>query len=200
MNYKRMGVLIIGAGDVSSQHISAFQNNPHTEVKAICSRTRSSCEKRAEQANLQDVAIYTDYRKALQHSGIEIVSICTPHHLHCEHTLAAAQAGKHLVIEKPIANTLEDIQQMEAAVKKSGVKTVVSFVLRWNPLFQTIKQMITDDAVGQVYYVETDYQHYLSTQWGSWDVGCKKETGVSAFLVAGCHAVDALRWFAASGE
>lgn len=200
LNREIMGVLIIGAGDVSSQHIQAFQNNPHTEVRAICSRTRTSCEKRASLANLTDIGIYTDYTQALQHPGINIVSVCSPHHLHCEHTIAAAEAGKHIVIEKPVANTWRDVLAMHDAVRKAGVKTVISFVLRWNPLLQTIKRLIADDALGDIYSVETDYYHYLSSQWGSWDIGSKVETGVSPFLIAGCHAVDALRWLACKEE
>ncbi|MBZ0256863.1 Gfo/Idh/MocA family oxidoreductase [bacterium] len=200
MTNSQLGVLIIGAGDVSTQHIQAFQRNPHTTVRAICSRTLESCEKRAAEAGLLDVELYVDYEKALRHPDIQIVSICTPHHLHHEHAMAAAQAGKHLVLEKPVANTMAEILDIEQAVKQTGVKTVVSFVLRWNPLFQTIKQMIADDTVGDVYYLETDYQHYLGSAWSGWENGRKQAASVSAMLVAGCHAVDALRWFAAPGE
>lgn len=200
MNRNDLGVLIIGAGDVSTQHISAFQNNPHTSVKAICSRTRESCEKRAANAKLSDIDVYVDYEQALRRPGIDIVSICSPHHLHHEHAIAAARAGKHLVLEKPVANSMEEILDIEQAVKRAGVKTVVSFVLRWNPLFQVLKRMIADDFLGNLYCVETSYQHYLGSIWGSWEVGRTQEKGVSAFLVAGCHAVDALRWFAGRGE
>ncbi|MEW6235890.1 MAG: Gfo/Idh/MocA family oxidoreductase [Candidatus Omnitrophota bacterium] len=198
-NSGKLGVLIIGCGEVSTQHIAAFQENPHTAIRALCGRARESCDKRAADANLKDVGIYTDYEEALKHPGVDIVSVCTPHHLHCEHVLAAAEAGKHIVIEKPAGNSLEELREMRQAVEKAGVKTIVSFVLRWNPLFETLKRLIADDAFGRVYYAETDYQHYLSTVWGSWKYGCRKDLGVSAFLVAGCHAVDALRWFAAPG-
>lgn len=200
MSAKSMGVLIVGAGEVSTQHISAFEHNPRTHIAALCSRSRSSCEKRAAEAQLTDVGLYTDYHEALKHPGVAIVSICSPHHVHAEQTIAAAEAGKHLVIEKPVANHKEDVRAMLAAVNKAGVKTIVSFVLRWNPLFRTLKQMIADDAIGKAYYAETDYQHYLTSKWGSWEFGRKVETGVSSFLIAGCHAVDALRWFSAGGE
>lgn len=200
MNTEELGVLIIGAGEVSSQHIKAFGVNPHTRIVAIASRAQSSCEKRAADAGLDDVGIYTDYRAALEHPGVDIVCICSPHHVHAEQTIAAAEAGKHLVIEKPAGNSLAEVRAMCAAVERAGVKTVISFVLRWNPLFRTLKQMIADDAFGKVYYVEADYQHYLTSLWGSWEPGRKLDTGVSALMVAGCHAVDAARWFAAPGE
>ncbi len=196
----QLGVLIIGAGEVSTQHISAFQHNPHTRIAAICSRSRSSCERRAGEAGLTDVAIDTDYQAALQRPGVDIVCVCSPHHVHAEQVIAAAEAGKHIVIEKPVGNSPEEVNAMRRAVDRAGVKTVVSFVLRWNPLFETVKQLIADDALGTVFYAEADYQHYMTSGWGSWAPGRKRETGVSAMLVAGCHAVDALRWFTAPGQ
>lgn len=197
---KTFGVLIHGAGSVSSEHIRAFHANPHTRIAAISSRNIESCRKRAEEAGLTGAAFYTDYEKALEHEGIDIVSVCTPQHLHAENTIAAAQAGKHIVIEKPIANSLVEMRAMRDAVRKAGVKTVVSFVLRWNPLFKTIKSLLADDALGNVYCVETDYQHDIGSSWRGYADGRTKERGVSAMLVGGCHALDAARWFACKDQ
>jgi len=86
------------------------------------------------------------------------------------------------------------------AVRKAGVKTVVSFVLRWNPLFATIKAMVADDAVGDLYCVETDYQHDIASWWTGYEDARTKALGISALLTGGCHALDAARWFAAKGR
>ncbi len=88
---------------------------------------------------------------------------------------------------------------MRDAVRKAKVKTVVSFHLRWNPIFKTIKH-ITPEALGDIYYLEVDYNSHISDWWSGWGWGKKKDIGVSSFLVAGVHAVDALRWFAGKGE
>ncbi|MCP4642057.1 MAG: Gfo/Idh/MocA family oxidoreductase, partial [bacterium] len=80
------------------------------------------------------------------------------------------------------------------------MKTVVSFVLRWNPLFETIKALVADDTVGDVFCVETDYQHDIASWWTGFEDARKKETGVSAMLTGGCHALDAARWFAGKGR
>jgi predicted dehydrogenase len=197
---RKLGVLVHGAGWVSTQHIQAFQHNPHTEVVAISSRQLESCRRRAEEAGLAGAALYDNYEKALRHEGVDIVSVCTPQHLHAENAIAAAEAGKHVVIEKPVANSLEELRKMRQAVRKAGVKTVVSFVLRWNPLFETIKAMIADDALGRIYYVEADYEHDIGSWWTGYNDARLKSTGVSALLVGGCHAVDAARWFAAPGR
>ncbi len=200
MSKKPLGVLIHGAGWVSTQHIAAFMHNPATEVVAVSSRKLASAHRLATEAGLETTACYDNLNKALKHKGVDIVSICTPQHVHCENVLAAAKAGKHLVIEKPVGISLDQLKQMGNAVRKAGVKTVVSFVLRWNPLFQTLKAMSADGAFGKVYYVEADYLSHNGSWWSGWNDTRTKENGVSAFLVGGCHAIDALRWFAGAGE
>jgi len=200
MSEKTLGVLLHGAGWVAGEHIRAFTANPHTRVVAISSRKLSSCQRKAGECGLENVACYTDLEKALDHEGVDIVSVCTPQHLHAANTIAAAQAGKHVVIEKPIANSPAEMRAMRDAVQKAGVKTIVSFVLRWNPLFDTIKAMIADNALGDLYFVETDYQHDIASWWSGFEDARTKEKGVSAMLVGGCHALDAARWFAAKGR
>jgi predicted dehydrogenase len=200
MKEGKYGVLVHGAGWVSGQHVAAFSRNPHTEVVAISSRKLASARARADEAGLKGVAVYDDFGTALRHEGVDIVSICTPQHIHCENVLAAARAGKHMVIEKPVGNSLDELRQMRDTVRKAGVKTIVSFVLRWNPLFKTIKSMIADDAIGKVYFVETDYEHHVASWWTGYEDIRKASTGVNALLVGGCHAIDAMRWFAGQGE
>jgi predicted dehydrogenase len=197
---KKLGVLIHGAGWVSTQHIAAYQRNPHTEILAVSSRTMDEARHRIKESNVGNVAAYDSLDKALAHPGVDIVSICTPQHVHCANALAVARAGKHMVIEKPVAISTEQLRQMRDAVRKAGVRTVVSFVLRWNPLFQTLKRMMADDAFGRPYYVEADYISHNGSWWGGWNDGRTLKEGVSAMLVAGCHAIDAMRWFAATGE
>jgi predicted dehydrogenase len=200
MAENQYGILVIGAGWVSTQHIGAYVNNANAEVRAICDIDLSKAAKRAEEAGLTDVALYDNIDDALKHDGIDAVSICTPQHVHCENVLAAAKAGKDMIIEKPAANSLDELEQMREAVNNANVKTVVGFVLRWNPLFQSIKKLIADGTMGEIFYAETDYQSYNSAWWGGWEQGRRIDMSHSAMAVAGCHAVDSLRWFAGSGE
>jgi predicted dehydrogenase len=193
------GVLIHGAGWVSAQHILAFQNHPATRVVALSSRTVDSARQRATQAGLKDVACYGSLAEALRHPDVDLVSICTPQHVHCENAMAAARAGKHLIIEKPAGVSLAELQLMQDAVRSAGVKSLVSFVLRWNPLFRAIKALIADGALGQVYCVEADYLSHNGSWWSGWRDTCSAKNGVSAMLVGGCHAADAARWFAGAG-
>src|SRR5437870_9635278 len=99
---EQIGVAIHGAGWVSGEHIKAYQRNPHTRVVAISSRKRESAEARAREAGLSDARIYTDYQDLLRDTEVQAVSICTPPNLHAKETIAGAEAGKHLLIEKAV--------------------------------------------------------------------------------------------------
>jgi predicted dehydrogenase len=200
MTNKSLGVLVIGAGWVSTQHIAAYVRNPHTNVLALCDSRIEQARRRAAEANLADAAFYDDLAQALRHPGVDIVSICTPQHVHCQQFLAAAQAGKHILVEKPIGISLDELRAMRDAARQADIRTVAGFVLRWNPLFQTLKALLADGAFGTPYYVEADYLSNNGSWWSGWNDARTVAQGVSAMLVGGCHAVDALRWFAAPGQ
>ena len=89
---------IVGTGWVSGEHIAAFQNNPHTEVVALCGRSEDKIQAKASECNLE-CAHYTDYDAMLAHEGIDIISIATPPIVHAEQAIKAAQAGKHILLE-----------------------------------------------------------------------------------------------------
>lgn len=195
MAEKKMGVAVHGAGWVAGEHIKAYTNNPHTEVRVISSRREGSARKKREEAKL-DCDILTNYDEVVARKDIDIISICTPNNLHPIETIKAAQAGKHILIEKPVAIDLDSLNQMAAVVKKAKVKTVVSFVLRWNPLVRTLKAMIEDGALGELFYAETDYWHNIGDWYTGYRWAITREQCGSAMLFSGCHAIDCLRYLA----
>jgi len=192
---EKLGVGIVGTGWVSGEYIRAFEADPRTEVRAIVSREKERAHAKTEEFHLQRARAYEHLDKMLGDPGIQIVVLATPHPLHVPEGIAAAQAGKHLVIEKPAALDLESLRQLQAAVQAAKVKTVVSFVLRWNPLFKTIRAMLADGLIGKVFSAEADYLHGLGPWYAQYHWNIKKEMGGSSLLTAGCHAVDAMRWF-----
>jgi predicted dehydrogenase len=194
-NVKEFGVGILGTGWVAGSHIQAFESNPHTEVRAILSRDRDRAASRAAEHKLTHCRAYDHLEDLLADPNVQIVSICTPHHLHVEQALEAAQARKHLVLEKPVALDIAGLRQLQAAVRTAKVKTVVCFVLRWNPLFETIRALLSDHVVGRLFYGQVDYLHGIGPWYGQYEWNIKKEIGGSSLLTAGCHAVDGLRWF-----
>ncbi len=191
-----LGAAILGTGDVTGGHIRAYQSNPHTEVRAILSRDRGRAEAHARAHGLPHCRAYTSLDDLLQQDDIHIVSICTPHHLHVEQGIACAQAGRHVVVEKPVALDLDGLRQLEHAIREAQVRSIVSFVLRWNPMFDLIRGLLAQDAIGSLFYGEVDYLHGITPQLALYPWVRRREFGGSALLTAGCHAVDALRWFA----
>jgi len=131
----------------------------------------------------------------LKHPGIDIVSICTPHPNHPAETIAAAKAGRHLVIEKPLALDRTSLRKMAAAVKAAGVSTSVCFEARWIGLFKNIKALLARNAIGKVFYGECSYFHGVGPWYGQWSWNIKKSMGGDALLTAGIHALDGLLWF-----
>jgi len=192
---ERLGAAILGTGDVSGEHIKAFQANPHTEVRAILSRERARAQAKARQYGLSGCRAYTDLDELLKADDIQVVSICTPHHLHVEQGVACAQAGKHVIVEKPIALDWDGLRRLDRAVRDANVRSVVSFVLRWNPLFETIRAILADGLLGELYYGEVDYLHGITPDYGLYPWMSRRAYGGTALLSAGCHAVDGLRWF-----
>jgi predicted dehydrogenase len=191
----QIGVAVQGAGTVATGHLNAYLGNPHCRVVAIGSRTREGAAAKARQVGLDpsQIGIYDDLDDLLAHPGLDALSICTPHARHAEETIAAARAGKHILIEKPVATSLEDLHAMDAAVAEAGVRTVVSFVLRWNPMVQTAKAMVADGMFGELIYIQTDYWHNPEQSGYPGAKGRLWRATIDAMLSGGCHAMDLAR-------
>jgi predicted dehydrogenase len=192
---EKLGVGIIGTGRVSGEYIRAFEAEPRTEVRALVSRDKDRAHAKAEEYGVTRARAYEHLEKMLDDPGIQIVVIATPHPLHVPQGIAAAQAGKHLIVEKPVALDLAGMRELQSAVAAARVKTVVSFVLRWNPLFQTIRAMLGEGMAGKLFYAEVDYLNASDPAHPHHAWNIKKEMGGSSLLTGGCHTVDALRWF-----
>jgi len=192
---RKLGAAVFGAGWVSTEHIRAYQKNPHVEVVAVGSRRAESAREKATLGGAPEAAIYTDFEELLKDERVDVVSITTPSHLHAEEVVATAQAGKHMVVEKAIGLNLDDLRAMRDAVRKAKVKTVVGFVLHWNPSLMNTKALLDAGAIGEIFYGECDYWHGVSDWYGGWEWARTKASGASSLLFAGCHAVDAIRWF-----
>jgi predicted dehydrogenase len=192
---EKLGVGIVGTGWVSGEYIRAFEAEPRTEVRALVSREKERAHAKAEEYGITRARAYEHLEKMLDDPGIQIVVLATPHPLHVAQGVAAAKAGKHIVIEKPVALNLANLRRLQSAVEAAKVKTVVSFVLRWNPLFENIRAMLGEGMAGKIFYAEVDYMNASDPTHPNYTWNIKKEMGGSSLLTGGCHAVDALRWF-----
>ena len=197
---EQIGVAVQGAGTVSTEHLKAYLRNPWCRVVAIGSRTREGAAAKARQVGLDpsEIGIYDSVDDLLAHPGLDALSICTPHHRHPEETIAAARAGKHVLIEKPAATNLDDLHAMDAAVREAGVRSVVGFVLRWNPLVLAAKAMLAEGLFGEPIFVQTDYWHNGEVSGYPGAKGRLWRATIDAMLGGGCHAVDLARYLMSS--
>jgi predicted dehydrogenase len=192
----KLGVGVVGLGLVAQEHIKGYLSNPHCEIVAFCSRDKERARSKAENLALEHCQAYDDIEEMLKKDEIDLVSICTPNNLHVEQGIAAAEAGKHLVMEKPIALDMEDGRSLEKAVKKAGIKNVVCFVLHWYPRFVNQVALVESGAVGQVFFADCEYLHgHLERYESQWRWIWKKSMGGSTLMQGGIHAVDAMRQF-----
>ncbi len=185
----KIGVAIHGAGLVSSGHIRAYQQNPHCQIVAIGSRTKAGAEAKAWETgiNPSSIGVYESIDELLADPAVDALSICTPSHLHAADAIAAARAGKHCLIEKPITLDTDELSALDAAVQTAGIKTVCGFVLRYNPMVQTAYSLARDGFFGELLYIQTDYWHNPVHS------GYPAHPEASAMMHGGCHAIDMAR-------
>jgi predicted dehydrogenase len=185
----KFGCAVWGCGWVASGHIHAYLRHPDCRLVALGSRRRESVLAKQAEFGL-DCDVHTDFARLLADERIDVVSLCTPNDQHAPETIAAARAGKHLFIEKPVATNVPDLTAMCAAVRQAGVRTLVGFVLRFNPLVNLQRKLVAEGELGRVFLLNVDY--WFGRERLGW-MRQKERTG-GAFILAGCHSVDAARY------
>ncbi len=193
---RQLGVAIHGAGWVAGAHGRSWLKQPQVQIVSLSDLDRRRAEGLAQQLGVQ-CPVRQRLDEVLADPAVHIVDICTPSHLHAQQAIQAAQAGRHVLVEKPIALSLPELRHLREAVQQAGVKSLASFVLRWNPMVQTIHRLVQSGAIGRVFYAEADYWHNIPSTHHAWPFHSKQATAGSAMLLAGCHAVDMLRWLLA---
>lgn len=132
---KKYNVGVIGYGWVATAHIPAINASSQAQVTAVySSRPQDGAELSAKYGS--PITTYTSLDAMLADPNINAVSVCSMPSLHAKHVIAAAKAGKHIIIEKPLAMSQKDVDAMVAAVEKAGVKTCVCFECRYSSQFQ----------------------------------------------------------------
>lgn len=190
-----LGVAITGAGWCASQHIAAFQRNPRTRITWICGRDLERTRAAAARAGaIDNVRLTTDYEAVLAARDVDIVSITTPNHLHADQAVAAAKAGKHIVLEKPTGLDESELVRIRDAVRSAGVRTIVSFELRYNPFLKFARWLRAEGWLGNIRFARTQYLSRVTDWYAGWNWVRTRDSGRSHLLAAGCHAVDALRF------
>ncbi|MCO5052756.1 MAG: Gfo/Idh/MocA family oxidoreductase [Verrucomicrobiae bacterium] len=195
---KKLNVGIIGYGWVATAHIPAINASSLGQVTAVCSRRPLDGGALSRQYGC-DITVYNDLEVMLANPEIQVVSICSMPSLHVRQAVRAARAGKHLILEKPLALSLKDLHTLQQAVRQARVKTCAGFELRYSSQFQTTRTVLEAGVLGKLHYAEVDYYHGIGPWYGQFRWNVKRNEGGSALLSAGCHALDALL-FCMGGE
>lgn len=192
----KLGVAVAGVGWCGAQHVTAFQRNPRAEVRWLqgrdAGRVRANLAKYG--VDVPGARITERFEELVTADDIDIVSIASPNHLHAAQAVAAARAGKHLVIEKPTGLDEGELVAIRDAVKAGGVRTIVSFELRYNPFLKFAHWLREAGWLGALRFVRVQYLSNVTDWYSGWDWVRTRASGRSHLLAAGCHAVDALRW------
>ncbi|GJM29297.1 MAG: oxidoreductase [Cyclobacteriaceae bacterium] len=188
---KKFNVGIIGYGWVATAHIDAINKSDQAQVTAVYSSRELDGKALSDQWG-SPISTYTNLDEMLADPDLHVVSICSYPNQHTAQAIQAAKAGKHLIIEKPLALSWEDCLAIQKAVKDAGVKTCVCFECRFSNQFKVIKSTLDQGLLGQLHFGEVDYYHGIGPWYGQFRWNVKKNPGGSSLLSAGCHALDAL--------
>ena len=192
----KIGVGFIGLGHNGVAHIDAHRAVGKSEIVALCDRNEERLRAAGERFGVR--RLYRDL-EILDDPRVEAVSINTGDGAHCEPFVAAMKKGKHVLIEKPLANSEEAVAEMVAAYHAAHgrLKVQVGYILRFNPLWEAVHRTAREGRLGDIYYMEGDYIHNLLYQAKQTDTA----TGRNWYLEeeipmvgGGSHPLDLLRW------
>jgi len=187
---ERTKVAILGAGFVANVHIESYTRFvPEAEVVAVFSNMGEEAKVFAQAHGIPQW--YDNLDRLLSESGAQVIDICMPNFLHHEACLKAAAANKHVIVEKPLALTLEQADEMIDACKKRGLLLMYAEQLCFAPKYERCRSLIEAGAVGKVYMLKQSEKH--SGPHSAWFY--KKETaGGGVLMDMGCHALAWFRW------
>ena len=148
---KQIRVAIVGCGRISDLHQMGYRHRQDARIVAVCDTNKNQARKKAKEWGVEK--IYTDYSQVLEDKEVDVVELLTPHHLHCPMTVQAAQAGKHISVQKPMALSAAEADQMIAAASTAGVTLRVYETFVFYAPAMRAKQMIEAGEIGELHAV-----------------------------------------------
>lgn len=193
MSEKKFNVAMIGCGNISTSHLKGVVANPHCELYAVCDNASDDRLQTKKEKYGAKIAV-KDYKELLGDPNIDFVIVTTSDNSHMEISCAFMRDGKDVLLEKPMALTVEECEEMLRVQKETGKRLMVGQVVRYNDNFATAKKLVDEGAIGELMFVESEYAHDYSVARGynDWRVSPERY----GMIGGGCHAVDFLRWVA----
>ena len=184
---------MVGTGGISNRHITAYLEHPdRVKLTAVCDLDETRAQEFARKAGVE--AVYTDFDKMLREADIEAVDNCTGHAQHAPLCIAAAEAGKHAIVEKAMALTVQECRDMIEAADKAGVTLMVAQDLRYSPEAVAVKRFIDDGKLGDIVAART----HLIGRGGSipgYERYADAKQGGGVMRAVQVHHIDLLRYY-----
>lgn len=181
---------IIGTGSISVQHIESYLNNSNVELYAFCDLNEERLKFMADKYNVKHT--FTDMHEMLRLPEIDAVSVCTWNSEHAPCTIAALNAGKHVLCEKPMSVSEEAARAMKEAAERNGKLLMIGFVRRYGNDCHILKEFIETDYFGELYYAKATYLRRKGNP-GGW-FGDKARSGGGPLIDLGVHVIDLVRF------
>lgn len=181
---------VIGVGGISNEHIQAYQKNPNVELYAFCDINEEQLKKMSEKYGV--TRTYTSAEEMLKLSEIDAVSVCTWNSAHAPCTIAALNAGKHVLCEKPMATSEKEAREMMEAAQRNGKLLMIGFVRRYGNDCAVLKDFISKDYFGDLYYAKATYLRRNGNP-GGW-FGDKSRSAGGPLIDLGVHVIDLTRY------
>lgn len=174
-------------------HLPALASHPRAEIAAICGRNRQRADEMAAKYHIPSV--FTEYRDMIEHAGLHSVVVNTPDDLHYPMTMAALDAGLHVLCEKPLALSVEQAKAMYEKAEATGVKHMTFYTYRWMPFYRHLKQLVADGYLGRLFHAHFRYLAGYGVQAPyRWRSDRERSAGVLGDF--GSHMIDMARWLA----
>ncbi|MCI0554213.1 MAG: Gfo/Idh/MocA family oxidoreductase, partial [Anaerolineae bacterium] len=192
----KLRVGILGAGEAGTGQAQAFAHLPDVEVAALWSHTPQRAKQLAAKLHLSDVQVYEDWQTLVEDADLDIISVATPTMLHLEPFLMALDRGRHVLVEYPLSENLQDAMAMAQAAQRAKTVTAVCLNWRYVPAIQTIWHEIQKGRIGQIRDVRTEYRYRRLTNRYYTERGAIND--VSGEIYVACLEFDKVRLFTGS--
>jgi predicted dehydrogenase len=197
---KRLWVGVVGGGDIGLRNANSVRAAPAAVVAAVCD---INPEVLRDLAKRFEVPAIPEYERLLARSDVDAVLLSVPHMLHAPLAIQAAQAGKHVLLEKPMGINLHDATRIVEACRQAGVRLTVNFSFRYRPTIELACQLIQDEILGEIFGIQINLLMFKGARYwaggftartsGDWRAS-KEKAGGGILILQVCHALDYLRY------
>lgn len=196
---KSVGYAVVGLGSIAEVAVlPAFRKSKKSRVVALVSHDLARAKQMGKKFGIKDCFTYEDYDRCLSHPGVDAVFIASVNGAHAEQTIRAAAAGKHVLCEKPMANSVEDCRRMVEACRTNQVRLMIAYRKYFEPGSVALKKLVTSGKLGRLRHIFSTYTEIVDPiKARHWQLN-PQLAGGGSLMDIGIYCVNTMRWLAGS--